>query len=177
MTAIIRKANIEDASELSRFSEQLFRSTFSHANSIDDMNAHCNLNFSPMRQEQEISNHNMLILLAEANREIIGFIQTCNGQLPECLVNVKSAAEIRRLYVSPQYHGRGIAHQLMQAAINNMIENGMDCTWLGVWEHNPRAIRFYKKSGFIEVGEQEFYLGRDLQRDLIMARHLSPGSE
>jgi ribosomal protein S18 acetylase RimI-like enzyme len=44
--------------------------------------------------------------------------------------------------------------------------------WLGVWEHNPRAIAFYKKYGFISVGEHPFPLGGDLQRDIVMAKPL-----
>jgi len=45
--------------------------------------------------------------------------------------------------------------------------------WLGVWERNARAIAFYRKQGFEVVGEQEFMLGADRQRDLVMARRLT----
>ena len=49
----------------------------------------------------------------------------------------------------------------------------IDLIWLGVWEQNPRAIAFYTKWGFVEVGAQTFRLGSDLQRDLVMARELA----
>ena len=49
---------------------------------------------------------------------------------------------------------------------------GCDVVWLDVWEKNLRAIAFYRKWGFIEVGEQTFQLGDDLQQDLLMARAL-----
>jgi ribosomal protein S18 acetylase RimI-like enzyme len=42
--------------------------------------------------------------------------------------------------------------------------------WLDVWERNTRAIEFYEKQGFTIVGEQDFVLGSDVQRDLLMAR-------
>jgi RimJ/RimL family protein N-acetyltransferase len=42
--------------------------------------------------------------------------------------------------------------------------------WLGVWERNPRAIAFYKKFGFLEVGVHVFPLGFDPQRDIVMSR-------
>jgi diamine N-acetyltransferase len=51
---------------------------------------------------------------------------------------------------------------------------GAAALWLGVWEHNPRAIRFYEKHGFTTVGEQPFVLGKDPQRDLVMVRPLPP---
>jgi ribosomal protein S18 acetylase RimI-like enzyme len=66
--------------------------------------------------------------------------------------------------------GQGIAQELMHACIRELEQRGADAVWLGVWEHNPRAIAFYKKSGFVEVGNQVFPLGGDLQRDIVMAR-------
>ena len=47
---------------------------------------------------------------------------------------------------------------------------GADQVWLGVWEHNPRAIAFYRKHGFVEVGAQVFQLGGDPQRGLVFVR-------
>ena len=44
--------------------------------------------------------------------------------------------------------------------------------WLAVWERNPRAMSFYRKCGFEEVGEQAFVLGRDHQRDRVLARSI-----
>ena len=51
-------------------------------------------------------------------------------------------------------------------------ENKCDVMWLGVWEYNPRAIRFYEKHGFVEVGSHVFQLGKDPQIDLLMQKKL-----
>jgi ribosomal protein S18 acetylase RimI-like enzyme len=40
--------------------------------------------------------------------------------------------------------------------------------WLGVWEKNPKAIRFYKKNGFVEFDKHIFKLGTDEQTDIMM---------
>ncbi len=45
--------------------------------------------------------------------------------------------------------------------------------WLGVWERNPRAIAFYIKSGFVEVGSHVFIVGNDRQTDLVLVSSLS----
>jgi ribosomal protein S18 acetylase RimI-like enzyme len=50
---------------------------------------------------------------------------------------------------------------------------GAAAVWLGVWERNPRAIRFYERNGFAAVGDHIFQLGSDPQRDLIMVRRLA----
>ena len=81
--------------------------------------------------------------------------------------------EIRRIYASQYYLGKGVGKELMQAAISEAQQRGCDCLWLGVWEKNQRAIHFYKKWGFREVGTHTFSLGDDLQNDLIMELELS----
>jgi len=76
--------------------------------------------------------------------------------------------EIQRLYVASDWHGKGIAQQLMAACVEEMRRRGSDVIWLGVWERNPKAISFYKKFGFVEAGAHIFALGRDSQRDIVM---------
>lgn len=36
--------------------------------------------------------------------------------------------------------------------------------------NNPRAIALYERRGFADLGDKEFRLGDDVQRDLVMAR-------
>jgi ribosomal protein S18 acetylase RimI-like enzyme len=42
-----------------------------------------------------------------------------------------------------------------------------------VWEHNVRAVRFYAKHGFRDVGSHVFVLGSDVQTDRVMVRQLA----
>jgi GNAT superfamily N-acetyltransferase len=80
------------------------------------------------------------------------------------------AAEIQRLYVDAKWHGKGVAHALMDSLLDAAVAGGADAVWLGVWERNPRAISFYAKRGFSVVGEHVFVVGSDSQRDLVLAR-------
>jgi ribosomal protein S18 acetylase RimI-like enzyme len=56
----------------------------------------------------------------------------------------------------------------MNASINEAKERGYDSIWLGVWEKNQRAIDFYRRWGFEEVGTHTFKLGTDPQNDFVM---------
>ena len=80
------------------------------------------------------------------------------------------AIEIARIYAVKDVIGKGVGRMLMQEAIDYAIHLKKKIIWLGVWEKNPRAIRFYGKCGFREVGDQTFLLGSDPQRDLVMSR-------
>ena len=80
------------------------------------------------------------------------------------------SVELARLYASAQWIGHGVGAALLNACLGAARERAGTTMWLGVWERNRRAIRFYEKAGFVPVGEQIFQLGGDMQRDLVMAR-------
>jgi RimJ/RimL family protein N-acetyltransferase len=47
-----------------------------------------------------------------------------------------------------------------------------------VWEENPRAIAFYLKSGFEDVGTTDFWVGSERQSDRVLLRDLNlPGEQ
>jgi ribosomal protein S18 acetylase RimI-like enzyme len=50
--------------------------------------------------------------------------------------------------------------------------NGYDVFWLGVWEHNTRALAFYRKWGFEVFGSHIFQLGEAQDTDLLMRKEL-----
>jgi diamine N-acetyltransferase len=168
----VRRADPSDARQLSRIAEATFRATFCSVNTAEDMDLYCQKSFGEKVQESEIANPNMLTLLCEECEKLAGFAQLRWGAAPAC-VSAKAPGEIQRLYVADEWHGKGVAQGLMRACIEEMIRRGSDGIWLGVWEHNPRAIAFYKKWGFVAVGDQVFSLGRDSQRDIVMVKVLS----
>ena len=60
----------------------------------------------------------------------------------------------------------------MQAARTAAQELGGQHIWLGVWERNARALAFYRKKGFVEVGSHVFMVGSDPQTDLVLVSPL-----
>jgi len=80
--------------------------------------------------------------------------------------------EVWRFYVDRAWHGAGVARPLMDAALEAARELGAGSVWLSVWERNPRAIAFYTKCGFRDVGSKLFIVGSDRQTDRVMAREI-----
>lgn len=165
----VRRAHRLDAKQLSALAEETFRDTFAAVNTPDDMALHCRTHYSEEIQAQEISNPKMVTLLCEQGGRLVGFAQVRWGEAPGC-VAADAPGEIQRLYVVSDCHGTGVAHDLMNACVDEIRGHRSDVVWLGVWERNPRAIAFYRKLGFLEVGEHVFSLGSDPQRDIVMAR-------
>lgn len=168
---VIRPAELSDAAPLAAIAERTFRETFAADNSADNINLHCAQKFSAQIQAEEISDPQLITLLAEIAGELAGFVQLRLAHAIAC-VKGDRPAELHRIYVSSKWHGRGVATELMRAVYVAAARAGSDCLWLGVWERNLKAIAFYQKCGFSVVGDHVFKLGQDPQRDLIMAAQI-----
>lgn len=82
-------------------------------------------------------------------------------------------AELSKIYVLPDFHGRGVAVQLLDAVLAEASRWGVRRVWLGVNRQNLRAQRFYAKCGFDVSGTRTFRLGDQLESDYLMARAIS----
>lgn len=168
----IRAARPSDAGELAALAERTFREAFGAANASADMDLYCGANHGESIQAAEIANPELLTLVCEEKGALIAFAQLGWGKAPDC-VAARRPGEIRRLYVLKDWHGGGVARDLMTECMAQLAGRGTDVAWLGVWEKNPRAIAFYRKFEFAEAGTQIFRLGTDPQRDVVMARPVS----
>ena len=156
----IRKAETADAESLALIGEQTFRETFGAFNTKKDMDEYCTKNFGTRIQQNEIADKNKCTLLCESDNRIAGYVQI-NLNAAFGAVADTSQAEIQRFYIVKDLHGKG-------AALDTVRRLNIKHVWLGVWEKNPRAIAFYKKFGFEQIGEHVFLLGSDPQHDIIL---------
>jgi diamine N-acetyltransferase len=177
MTIAIRPAAVSDAPALSRLGAATFRDTFEGENTPEAMAQYLAEAFTPEQQAAEIAASTGTVLLAEDRDEsgaveLVGYAHLVSGDVPEA-VRGPAPLELKRLYVSRAWHGRGVAQALMDASIAAARGLGAQTLWLGVWERNPRAVAFYAKHGFTRVGEHTFTLGSDSQTDWLLARPLT----
>ena len=170
---VVRQATADDAAAVAAFAERTFVETFGADNTPDDLAAHVAKTFGVAQQTHELNDPRMITLLGETGRKLVAFAQLRRGEPPECVTG-PDPIELLRFYVDRPSHGRGIAQSLMRAVEDAARGAGARTLWLGVWERNPRAIAFYAKCGFTDIGEQEFVVGSDRQTDRVMARSLSP---
>jgi GNAT superfamily N-acetyltransferase len=168
MSFTLRRAVPGDAPSLAVLAERTFRDAFSARNSPSNMDLQCERYFGPDIQAREISDRGIVTTLALASGQLIGFTQLMPAK-PQPQVAAKRPAELNRLYVVAEWQGKGVAQALLKDAIASAKSAGADCLWLGVWEHNPKAIAFYRKSGLEAFGSHAFMLGDERQRDLLMS--------
>ena len=167
----IRYATIADAKMLAELGAKTFRDTFARDNTPEDIDAYLEASFSPDIQHRELSEPDVIFLIVEFEGKPIGYAQLVMNSKDQSIKRFRPL-EIRRIYASQEYLGKGVGKELMKATIEEGRRRGCDCVWLGVWEKNQRAIDFYKKWGFRVVGSHTFALGRDRQNDFVMELEL-----
>jgi GNAT superfamily N-acetyltransferase len=169
----IRRAVPADAALLAAFGRQAFHDTFAADNRPEDMAAYLAATFGEARQRAELLDPGSTYLVAEhddgAGADMVGYARLRTGDAP-AVVRAAPAVEIARFYARRDMMGRGVGASLMVACLAQAGALGARAAWLGVWEHNTRAIAFYERWGFADVGTCEFVLGEDVQTDRIMAR-------
>ena len=164
---IIRAATAADAATLAALSLKTFVDTFAPHNTAADMESYTSVAFGEAKQRREIETESVVTLLGEEEGEAIAY-----AQIRSTPAAPHGDVEIARFYVDQPHHGRGIAQLLMDAVELHARTLGGTRLWLGVWEHNVRAIAFYRKRGFTQCSAQPFLLGTDLQTDWVMNRSL-----
>src|SRR5690349_21069771 len=171
---VIRQATPDDARALAAFAAEAFADTFAADNTPEDMSSYLAESFGEAQQRAELSDPACVVLLAERGSELAGYAMVRDRALPSgtSSVDLGNAMEIARLYAGKRWIGAGVGATLMQSCLALAASRGCDRIWLGVWERNARAIAFYERWGFLDVGSQHFQLGADLQTDRIMARRV-----
>ena len=161
----IRIADKKDA-------ELIAELTFASSNSKENMDKFLQESFSKEALINEVGAFGNIFLLAYEIEKPIGYVRLREDNNPPILAGIISM-EIARLYVSKDAIGKGIGKLLMQESISIAKQRGKSLIWLGVWEHNKRAIDFYTKWGFEKFATHFFKLGDDNQTDWLMKKSLS----
>jgi ribosomal protein S18 acetylase RimI-like enzyme len=168
----IKQVAINDIDILQKIGKQTFFETFSAGNTAENMKQYLEEGFSIEKLTTELNDHNAEFYFATLEGIVVGYLKINFGQSQTELKDEK-AIEIERIYVLKDYHGKSVGQMLYEKAIQISRQKSADYIWLGVWEENPRAIRFYKKNGFIEFDKHIFKLGNDEQTDIMMKLKLN----
>jgi ribosomal protein S18 acetylase RimI-like enzyme len=167
----VRRADIHDADLLARLGTTTFTQAFAAANSAEDLTSYLASAFGREIQAAELQQPESIFLIISVAGEPAGYAQLQVTD-PPAGVNASRPIELVRFYLDAAWHGQGVSKVLMEEVLALASAGPHDLIWLGVWEHNGRAISFYRKWGFEVVGKKSFRLGSDLQTDYLMSRSL-----
>lgn len=163
----IKKVTSNHIEQLQLISTQTFVETYSAANTGENMRKHLEEGFSLQKLASELNDPNTEFYFATLGDKITGYIKLNFGPSQTELQDGE-AVELERIYVLKAFQGRKVGQLLCGKAIQVARQKNAGYIWLGVWEKNPKAIRFYQKNGFVAFDKHIFKLGDDEQTDLMM---------
>jgi ribosomal protein S18 acetylase RimI-like enzyme len=163
----IRRGTVADAAELAELAARTFSEAFAESNTPEDLDAHLRATFGVAQQAAELADPDVCTLLALQEGRLVAYAQVRRKSAPDC-VAIERPVELHRIYLLRSVHGTGLAARLLKEAGIAARELEGENLWLGVWEHNDRALAFYRKSGFKTVGNHVFVVGSDRQTDLVL---------
>jgi diamine N-acetyltransferase len=162
----IRSCYQDDVEVIMSLGIRTFRDTFEEMNTPENMMLYLSKTFTLRKIKEELREPGSMFFIAEKDTEAVGYARIRTNKRPEGL-DGKSPVEIERLYADQKFIGKRVGFLLMSTCLYYAREHEHDVAWLGVWEHNERAIAFYEKWGFQRFGQHTFMLGRDAQTDLL----------
>lgn len=168
----IKKCSLDDILDLQKIYRQTFFETFSEQNSEENMRIFLDKVYSEEKLKSEIEDKESETFLAVENQKILGVLKINTGNA-ETESGLENSLEIQRIYILKESKGLGIGTVLMNLAEKKARELGVSFIWLGVWEKNFPAQKFYTDKGFRRFSEHAFVLGDDIQTDFLMKKELS----
>lgn len=173
----ISLAEPADAAEIAALGGNVFFESFAYSMPAEDMDQYLKTSYSTQRIETEIQDtHTHLFYTArdDSTNQLLGFVQLNRFSQEPCLeIKPPNTIELQRIYTDSNAHSRGVGSKLMSQALGYATENGYQAIWLGVWEENLKAQKFYmQRHHFKKVGVHDFTMGSCVQTDWILERRL-----
>ncbi len=166
MEITIRRTKIEDAASLAALSKKTFFDTFTGTCTPKDMDDFLENYFNEVQVIKELRNEKDFYFFAEVDGVPLGYIRFMEDYSNFDVMKKWKALELKRIYVLQEFQGRGIANKLLDVVQKFCVDQKYEVLWLGVWENNARAKRFYEKNGFINSGyTHSFPIGNTPQTD------------
>jgi len=167
MNLSIRQAQISDANIICALGVTTFYEAYFEQDESGDLANYVLESFNPAQIATELNDANSTFFIAESNGKAVGYAKLRENLPVDCLKN-ENAVELHRIYILERAKGKGVGNELMNRCFKAARAKGYETIWLGVWERNAAALRFYEKTGFVKVGELEFPYGNAVGTNYVM---------
>ena len=160
-----------DLQDLKRIGEEAFTESFASVNNPDDFKKYLKEAFDLNTLRRELLNPESRFFFLHAGGIHLGYSKINTGGA-QTELREAGGMEIERIYVLKAHQGKGLGAWMLKRFQAIAREEGKTYLWLGVWEENHDAIRFYKQHGFVTFDKHPYYVGSDRQMDWMMRLEL-----
>ena len=167
----IRPVLAEELEILRQLAQTTFVTAFATQNTPEDMAQYVQESFNQKYFSQLFYKPGANFFFGWLGDQVVAYLQL-NVDDAQTEQELEQALEVERIYIQEQYQGQGYGQDLLNFALDYGRQLHKAWIWLGVWEQNHGAIRFYERQGFTTFSQHDFFLGKDHQIDLLMKRKL-----
>lgn len=164
----IRHAQPEDAALLAAFAARAFTDAYRELSDAQEIADYVAEHFQPGVMAEVIADPACTTLLACVDDRLAGYAVIKATPAPDCVTG-HEPLKLWRLYLGEGFIGQGLGARLMREVHAEARRRGAQTLWLGVYDRNVRAVRFYERFGFAKVGGQEFPFGGQIYIDPVYA--------
>lgn len=170
---IISQVGSEEGDLLQKVSLKTFEEAFGSKNKPENLTAYLEASFSKTSIRNQLTNPESKFYFGRIRNDVAGYLKLNFGSAQnEVLEN--PSMEIERIYVLSEFQGSGLGQKFIDHAIEISKKMSTQVIWLGVWDQNAGAIRFYERLGFKIFGSHPFQMGDEIQSDLLMKLEIAP---
>jgi ribosomal protein S18 acetylase RimI-like enzyme len=167
MNLSIRQADISDVKIICALGVTTFYEAYYEQDNSGDLASYVLESFNQAQIKNEFNDTNSTFFIAELNGKAVGYAKLREDSAVDCLEN-ENAVELHRIYVLERAKGKGVGGALLNRCFAAARAKGYETIWLGVWERNSAAIKFYERLGFVKVGEVLFPYGETIGTNYVM---------
>lgn len=153
----IRKATSKDHNIIAKIGAETFLETYLVNTPKTDVEAFIHKAFDKNTLAEELRNPNIHFHLLYYENNLAGYSKILLNMSNEN-INAQQLTKLDRLYLRKEFHGKDLGNQLFQHIVNFSKTHQQQGMWLYVWIENKRAINFYTKNNFKNVGSYNFIL-------------------
>jgi len=171
-----RPARADDALCLGLLSTQVFLDTYAPYGIRPALAREALANHSVACYAALLADPGNTILVAECDGHLVALSVVHDG-VGDAALPTQAAAKLEHLYVQDPFTGRGVGRDLLRHAEKAAAARGAEMLWLTAWVGNARALRFYPRCGYEDLGETMYTFEGESHANRVFGkrvRHVAP---
>ena len=168
----IKLATANDVELLALLGRVTFRE--SHGDYIEDktnLNDYLDTSFSFETTQKQVNDSNNIYFIIYKNNFPVGYSKLVLNATSPFIPN-KRSCRLERIYVLDEFISQKFGIDLLNKTIEKAQELNFEVIWLSVYIKNTKAINFYLKNNFEEVGSISFKISKQGYENPILAKKL-----
>lgn len=168
----IKEANPSDAPYISLLGRTTFTETFgNYFRDKNDLLEYNERTFSVKKISASLKKPDNNYWIAFIGELPVGYAKLKLNSSSE-FIKTKNSCQLQKIYVLKDFISQKIGHRLQETLLQKATAYNYKSVWLAVLNENERAIGFYKKNGFVKVGDHTFGIGKETFEFAIMEKSL-----